>query len=203
MESLESHKDLIKTAKSDLGYSLEVLEETISSKIDLDARGLQKLKEQLFSMEKCIQICDHFFNSIDSIKVKQEENDHVPGAHEQTANLEEYGKRDFSSFNNHSTGDAVLFMVSTDKRTIHGNNNALGWRSRYLVGHVNDDSVQQVSRDFAWMNVGHLEKRESSARSNTSLIADNEPSCHPGPEYIKRYGQGSVLSKGKPTSPTI
>ncbi|KAL4918122.1 hypothetical protein BDW62DRAFT_71908 [Aspergillus aurantiobrunneus] len=40
VESLESHKDLIKTAKSDLGYSLEVLEEIISSKIDLDARGL-------------------------------------------------------------------------------------------------------------------------------------------------------------------
>ncbi|KAL3478036.1 hypothetical protein BJX99DRAFT_224906 [Aspergillus californicus] len=202
--SLESHKDLIRTAKSDLGYSLEKLEEIIDSKVDLDARGLQRLREQLLSMEKCLQICDHAFDSIDSIQVKQEESDHVPGTHEQTVKPEEYGKQNFSTFNNHSTGDAVLFMVSTDKRTIHGSNNALGWRSRYLVGHVNDTSVQQVSQDFAWINVGHLEKRESSARSNTSLTADNEPSCHPGPEYIKQYGKGSVLSKGvPPTSPTI
>ncbi|KAL4905924.1 hypothetical protein BDW74DRAFT_152289 [Aspergillus multicolor] len=201
--SLESYKDLIKTAKSDLGYSLERLEEILGSKIDLQARGLQELKEQLLSMEKCLIICNHAFDSIDSIKVKQEETNHVPGSHDQTLDPKEYGKRDFSTFNNHSTGDAVLFMVSTDKRTIHGSNNALGWRSRYLVGHVNDNSVQQVSQDFAWMNVGHLEKRESSARSNISLTADNKPSCHPGQEYIKRYGQGSVLSHGAPTSPTI
>ncbi|KAL3490918.1 hypothetical protein BJX62DRAFT_237685 [Aspergillus germanicus] len=131
--SLESYKDLIKSAKSDLGHSLERLEEIIGSKIDLHTRGLRELKEQLLSMEKCLQICGHAFDSIDLIKVKQEETYHVPGSHDQTLGLKEYGKRDFSTFNNHSTGDAVLFMVSTDKRTIHGSNNALGWRSRYLA----------------------------------------------------------------------
>jgi hypothetical protein len=36
-----------------------------------------------------------------------------------------------------------------------------------------------------------------------SLTADNNPSCHPGPEYIKRYGQGSILSQRVLASPTI
>ncbi|KAL2807740.1 hypothetical protein BJX63DRAFT_436790 [Aspergillus granulosus] len=202
-ESVESHKNLIKTAKSDLGYSLERLEEIRGSNIDLDACGLQKLKEQSLSMEKCLQICAHFFESVDLFEVKQEENSHVPESHDQTASPKECEKQNFSTFNNHSTGDAVLLTVSTNERTIHGSNNALGWRSRYLVGHVNDESVQKVSQDFVRMNTAHLEQKDAPTWSNTSLTPDNELSSRPGPEYIKRYGEGSVLSKGAPTSPKI
>ncbi|KAE8321570.1 hypothetical protein BDV39DRAFT_185441, partial [Aspergillus sergii] len=203
-ESLENYKELIKTAQSDLGVLLESLDDIIGPNINLDVHELERLKEQRLSMDKCLKICTRSFNSIYLIEPKQEGNDHMFEPYNSTANPDEYGKGNFSTINNYSTGDAVVFMVSTDKRAIHGGNKALGWRSRYLTGHVNDESVQQVSKDFALMNAGYLQnKTESTTRSNTSLTADNQISCHPGPEYIKRYGPGSVLPKGAPTSRTI
>jgi hypothetical protein len=37
---------------------------------------------------------------------------------------------------NYATGDAVQFMVSTDGKTIHGQNRGLGWRTRQVGGHM-------------------------------------------------------------------
>lgn len=160
----------------------------------MDAYELQQLKEQRLGMEKCLKICTNLFDSIGFIEVKKE-SDQVSESYEPTAYTGGYGKGTFSTIDNYSTGDAVLFMVSTDKRTIHGSNKALGWRSRYLTGHVNDDSVQQISKDFVLMNSSHLEQKESSTGHNSSLTADNQDSSHPGPEYLQRYGPGSVVSK--------
>ncbi|KAJ5159443.1 uncharacterized protein N7482_006447 [Penicillium canariense] len=192
-EILEHHKNLIKVAGSDIEVFLECLDDEIGPKIDLDTSEFQQLKEQRLGMDNCLEICTRFFDSIGLIEVKQEENDQASESYDPTAYPGECGKGSFSTFNNYSTGDAVIFTVSTDKRTIHGSNKALGWRSRFLVGHCNDKSLQQVSKDFAFTNTGHLEQKESSTGSNTSRTADNQNSCQP--EFLQRYGRGFVVSK--------
>lgn len=195
LESLESHKDRVKNAKSDLGELIESLDERIDFLTDSNASDLQRLKEQRLSMEKCLQISTNFSDYVTVLEAKQKENDRVPGLSDATPCPDQCGKGNFSTINNYSTGDAVMFMISTDKRVIHGSNNALGWRSRYLTGHVNDASVQQISKDFAFMNTGNYENEVSSIQSNTFTADDEQPS-HPGEDYYMRYGPGSMLSKG-------
>ncbi|KAI1833672.1 hypothetical protein DTO006G1_5040 [Penicillium roqueforti] len=161
VESLESHKTRIKHAKSDIEDFVENLD------YEICPHELKQLEEQRLGIDKCLEICTYSFDSIDLIQVKTEENGKVSEADKPTAFPGLYEKGSFSTINNYSTGDAVVFMVSTDERTIHGSNKMLGWRSRYLTGHVNDQSVQQISKDFALMNTGHLERKESSAGKST------------------------------------
>lgn len=77
-------------------------------------------------MEMCLQIWTNFSDYIPVLEAKQKESDYIPGSLDATPCPDQCGKGNFSTINNYSMGDAVMFMVSTDKRVIHGSNKALG-----------------------------------------------------------------------------
>ncbi|GAD99934.1 conserved hypothetical protein [Paecilomyces variotii No. 5] len=75
-ESLETHKDLIETAKSDLEAHLESIDGKIelifaqtAANSDSDTSEMQLLKEERLSTEKCLQICAQLSDHINQIQL--------------------------------------------------------------------------------------------------------------------------------------
>ncbi|KAJ0421473.1 hypothetical protein BJY00DRAFT_109180 [Aspergillus carlsbadensis] len=106
-------------------------------------------------------------------------------------------KEAITTVDNYATGDAVQFMVSTDGQVIHGRNRGLGWRSRQVGGHLNDTSLQQLSRDFTTINIHRTTSDDLSSPNNTTATASNTLSSEPSSEFDRRYGPGFQLT---PTS---
>lgn len=132
---------------------------------------LSRLKDQWETTRQCMDIC---------------------------SKADKHLKENVSNIVNYSTGDAVQFMVSTDGTIINGTNRAIGWRARQVGGHLDNATVQQISRDLATINIRHPVNEAPSSRSNTSPAADDENlSEHPS-EFSKRHGRGLRL----PTKPT-
>ncbi|KAL3469672.1 hypothetical protein BJX99DRAFT_240846 [Aspergillus californicus] len=188
VESLEAHKDQIKIAKADLELHLDGFNERLELILDTDASGFQQHKEQRRGMEMCLHICTRLSDSADELEANQKEDDCQDLA---TGSIK-YRNENISNITNYSTGDAVLFMVSTDGSVINGSNRALGWRARHLGGHLNDASVRQISRDFTTMNVRYLGNKATHTQSDASSTADNKQSNQPLSEFDKRYGRGST-----------
>ncbi|KAL2819252.1 hypothetical protein BDW59DRAFT_151550 [Aspergillus cavernicola] len=198
IESLEAHKDLIKIAKASLALHLDTFGKQIELILDADVSGLQQLKEQQLSMEKCLEICIQLSDCIDTIEIKQNEDDLTPRTHDPTAHPNKHRNKNISTITNHSTGDAVLFMVSTDGNVINGSNRALGWRARHLGGHLSDASVRQISRDFTSINIRYTGNKTPDTQGDASFTAHEENPSQPRLEFEKRYGQGSIV----PPEPT-
>lgn len=57
--------------------------------------------------------------------------------------------KNVSVIENYAIGDAVQFMVSTNGKTLRGKNQGHGWRTRQVGGHLNDETVVQISRDMS------------------------------------------------------
>lgn len=179
-ESIKAHEQLVKTAKDDLGAHLESLDEKMELILERtrttedrnsDETELQRLKDERLSTEKCLEICTRQCIDICS-KADRRMRENV------------------SNIVNHSTGDAVQFMVSTDGNIINGTNRGLGWRSRQVGGHLSDATVQQISRDFASVYLRHPENT-TAAPHTTSPAQNPDESSY---EFTQRYGRGSKLS---------
>lgn len=101
-------------------------------------------------------------------------------------------EKSVSVIENHATGDAIQFMVSTKGKVLHGTNRGLGWRTRQVGGYLDDSTVTQISRDM----------------SNASFRGDRAVEVFPGSEdaprgvrnteFRDRYGEGFKL-----TSPSV
>ncbi|TQV90532.1 hypothetical protein IF1G_10855 [Cordyceps javanica] len=52
-------------------------------------------------------------------------------------------EKSVSVIENHATGDAVQFMVSTNGQILHGTNRGLGWRTRQVGGHIDAETWKQ------------------------------------------------------------
>ncbi|TQB67497.1 hypothetical protein MPDQ_005479, partial [Monascus purpureus] len=101
---------------------------------------LARLRDEWETVRQCIDICSRADNHL---------------------------KENISKVENYGTGDAVQFMVSTGKKTIHGKNRGLGWRTRQVAGHLSDASLQQISRDMTSINLQYPAKEGPPLPANT------------------------------------
>jgi Fungal N-terminal domain of STAND proteins len=131
-----------------------------NSKEDLEE--LIRLREQWDTARQCMDIC---------------------------SKADTHLKENISTIDNYATGDAVQFMVSTDGTIIHGTNRGLGWRSRQVGGHLNDISLQQISRDLSSTGFQNTEV----SGGNKPPVPDDGAKNKPGSEFNERYGQGFKL----------
>jgi hypothetical protein len=102
-------------------------------------------------------------------------------------------KENISTFDNYGTGDSLQFMVSTDGTIIRGRNRGLGWRTRQVGGHLNDASLQQLSRDFSNISFQNIESESSRSRGNDTSGLKDGVEKPPNPEFNGRYGPGFKL----------
>ncbi|KAL4866008.1 hypothetical protein BDV12DRAFT_140006 [Aspergillus spectabilis] len=103
-------------------------------------------------------------------------------------------KESITTVDNYATGDAIQFMVSTDGQVIHGRNRGLGWRSRQVGGHLNDASLQQLSKDFTTISFHNTANDDLSSPDNATSAADDMASSESTLEFSKRYGRGNKLT---------
>lgn len=61
-------------------------------------------------------------------------------------------------------------MVSTNEKTIHGNNRGLGWRTRQVGSHISDESLQQIARSLASIVTPSSGPRDSSPLGDAQVV---------------------------------
>lgn len=138
-----------------------------------DLTDLTRLREEWETTRQCMEICS--------------QADH-------------HLKENISTIDNYATGDAIQSMVSTDGNIIHGRNRGLGWRTRQVGGHLNDISLQQLSRDMASINERHIQSNLSTSQSDMSSASDDAVGHATVSDFRERYGQGFKLtSRSTPT----
>jgi hypothetical protein len=132
-----------------------------------DLADISRLQEEWDTARQCIDICSKADSNL---------------------------KESISSFENYATGDAIQFMVSTNNKTIHGTNRGLGWRTRQVGGHLSDDTVQQLSRDFFTSGIQSTESERRPLRGNTPPVRDDGLENKSGSEFKELYGRGFKLT---------
>lgn len=74
------------------------------------------------------------------------------------SNVDSYLEEQMSNIENHAEGDdTIQIMVSTDGKPIKGKNNGVGNRLRQAGGHYDNESLQQISQDFAKTSLQYTE----------------------------------------------
>ncbi|KAF7712894.1 Uncharacterized protein PECH_002548 [Penicillium ucsense] len=106
-----------------------------------------------------------------------------------------------SMIDNYATGDAIQFMVSTDGKVIHGKNRGLGWRTRQVGGHLNDASLQQLSKDINRMSFGNANQERPPSGGDSHSSYDERPKDQVLSDFQERYGEGFKLAKARPAAP--
>jgi hypothetical protein len=134
---------------------------------------------------------------LEDLKRLQEEWDTTRHCQEICSKADTYLKENVSTIENYATGDAIQFMVSTDGTLLHGTNRGLGWRTRQVGGHLDNTTVQQISRDFSTINIQNTGSESPSSRDNTHAILDDSETKHKSASKFKeRYGPGVKLTSG-------
>lgn len=100
-------------------------------------------------------------------------------------------ERSVSVIENHATGDAVQFMVSTKGKVLRGTNRGLGWRTRQFGGYLDDETVRQLSRDMNRVSLRSGDEAQHSARSPRS---EDVPKITRHEEFSERFGEGYKLT---------
>ena len=132
-----------------------------------DVADLMRLREEWETTRQCIEIC---------------------------SKADTHLKEDISTIDNYALGDAVQFMVSTDGKTIHGRNQGLGWRTRQVGGHLNDVSVQQLSRDMTSISIRHDGNEGTPAQGDMSSASNDGLRNTRISNFRERYGHGFKLT---------
>jgi len=74
------------------------------------------------------------------------------------SNVDSYLEEQMSNIENHAEGDdAIQIMVSTDGNPIKGKNHGVGDRLKQAGGHYDNQSLRQISQDFAKISLQHTE----------------------------------------------
>lgn len=97
-------------------------------------------------------------------------------------------EKSVSVIENHATGDAIQFMVSTKGKILHGTNRGLGWRTRQVGGYLDDETVKQISQDM-----NNLAFRNSNAAEQLPQ-SEEAPGSARNAEFKERYGEGFKLT---------
>lgn len=161
-ETLDSTVEKLETHEKDVYNRLmKKMSNAISSEVD--RADITRLREEWESARQSLSICSEANNRL---------------------------KQNISVIKNYATGDATQFMVSTNGKTLHGENRGLGWRTRQVGGYLSDDTVRQVSRDMITPVVMNGERTHT--RTTTDTDAGLEPD-NKG-EFGTRYGRGFTLT---------
>ncbi|KIW14615.1 hypothetical protein PV08_07399 [Exophiala spinifera] len=140
-----------------------------------DFADLTRLREEWKTTRQCMEICSQADHRL---------------------------KENITTIDNYATGDAIQFMVSTDGNIVHGKNRGLGWRTRQVGGHLNDASLQQLSRDMVSIHKLHIHNSVSTSQSDMLSASDDAVENAGVSDFRERYGQGFKLtSKSTPTVP--
>lgn len=132
-----------------------------------DVADLARLRDEWETARQCLDICSKADNHL---------------------------KENVTIIDNYAIGDAVQFLVSTDGKTIHGKNRGLGWRTRQVGGHLNDTSLQQLSRDFTSISIRNIGDEGSPSQSNTTSVPNDEAENGHNSDFRERYGRGFQLT---------
>lgn len=162
-----------------LGDTVAKLERLEKDKFE---RLMNKTKQSVSSKEDLVAIArlrEEWENTRQSLAICSEANSRL--------------KENISVISNYGTGDAMQFMVSTNGKTIRGENRGLGWRTRQVGGHMNEETVRQLSRDMTTVHI-------SSAGVGGSREGGGGPRNHRGDrehegmsQFGAKYGQGQPL----------
>lgn len=145
---------------------------------DLDAANLERLRNERNTTSELMRICH-------------------------TADIRLQQKA--SVIENYATGDqTVQFLVSTNERTINGKNSGFGWAQRQIGGHMNDETVQQLSRDAFKSVIRHNRKNEE-ADSQKQPLSHLEPSNDDEntSKFSDRWGEGYRLPSRSGSDQTV
>jgi hypothetical protein len=148
-----------------MDHMVTKLKTTMSSKEDV--AELARLRDEWETTRQCVDICSKADNHL---------------------------KENITTIDNYATGDAVQFLVSTDGKTIHGKNRGLGWRTRQVGGHLNDTSVQQLSRDLTRISIRSIGDEGSPSPENAPSVPNDGVENEPISEFRERYGEGFKLT---------
>jgi hypothetical protein len=113
-------------------------------------------------------------------------------------------KKTVTTIENYATGDAVQFMVSTDGKTVHGQNRGLGWRTRQVGGHLSDESLKQISQDMTSVTIRNTGNEDPPSQGNAPSTSNDAVENRPISEFRERYGRGfKLMSKSTPDIATF
>ncbi|KAJ6784627.1 hypothetical protein PWT90_04483 [Aphanocladium album] len=169
---------------------------SVSEKITHD--GLQECKDNLARMADKLathekELFDGLMSKVASAGGSSEATTHIARLRDelesarQSLNLVSSASRELeksvSIIENHATGDAVQFMVSTNGQILHGTNRGLGWRSRQVGGYIDAETMRQISRDLSKPTF-HESDRSSSDKNNAR---ESDAS------FKQRFGDGYKL----------
>jgi hypothetical protein len=145
-----------------------------------DAQDLSRLRDEWETARQCLEICSR---------------------------ADTHFKENVSVIENYGTGDALQFMVSTNGKVLHGKNRGLGWRNRQVGGYVSNESIQQLSRDFASTHTSHLRSEEPIPKDGATPNIDEMVNSEMTADFKERYGRGFTLRPArtpdtKPISPS-
>jgi hypothetical protein len=208
---LSQHINQIQPTPKDSNGSPESLVSD-SVPVKLTFEGLQECKEQLTlttaKLEKHLK--DRIDEMVTQMKAKpaseaelaevlrlQEEWDTARQCIDICSKANVHLTENVTTVDNYANGDAIQFIVSTDGSIVHGKNRGLGWRTRQAGGHMNDASLQQLSRDFTTTIFKDTGNENQPPRGNTPPGSDDVQHSTPGAEY-KRYGRGHTLASKAP-----
>lgn len=112
-------------------------------------------------------------------------------------------KENVTIIDNYATGDhTIQFLVSTSDKTIHGKNRGFGFGTRQVGGHLNDDSVQRLSRDFLSMALQGSGKAIPASEESAPRVLDDEGKGS-GADSSARQARGvKPTAKSNPTTGT-
>jgi len=171
-EGLYECKETLSSTAAKLERHMEDLINRLKSKMGSEegVAELAILQEEWGTARQCIDICSTAGNNI-------------------------------SVIDNYSTGDdTIQFLVSTKGKTIHGKNRGFGIRTKQVGGHLSDESLQQISRDFSRSSLQDTGDQGLPLRGNTPS-ASHDVGHGFSEEFSRRHGKG--LELGSNSSPHV
>lgn len=217
---LSEHIDQIhKTALNNGSANADSGSSSIPEKITNDGlkeckSSLARMAQELASHEK--QLFDRLMSKLDPTSASQENTADITRLRDEWQSTRKsmdilsaagnHLDQNISIIENHAAGDAVQVMVSTNGKTLHGTNRAVGWRSRQIGGYLDDETVRQISRDMVSITINtNNDKEPQPGGEAASVSVDRGEEGDRGREgrdsqFMERHGKGFKLPSNMPTS---
>lgn len=134
-----------------------------------DQASLDTLRSEAKTLRRCLEFC---------------------------SDVDAYLESQMSNIENHVEGDdTIQLMVSTNGKPLKGKNRGIGQRLKQAGGHLDDASLQQVSKDFKSTALHQTELGGQDANRSASIPGDDSTSAEPVPPFGDRHGLGYILTK--------
>ncbi|KAH8700713.1 hypothetical protein BGW36DRAFT_293155 [Talaromyces proteolyticus] len=125
-----------------LAWLLVLLGKGLGSQKDQDLAVLTRLRDEWEAVQQCINMC---------------------------SKADSHLKNDIMTTENYGTGDVLQFVFCTSDMIIHGRIQGFGWKTRRVGGCLNNNLLQEMSRNMTTINI--REPANSELSSQHSLVA--------------------------------